>query len=144
MPPTNATAKLRRALILCLVSGPWQVRGKVVHHCMECCTSREDCVDKFGAFFVGAVAGTNLPMWPLARWLGQRRFSVGSVATHSLLEIVFCSWDSVRVGGRALERCSCWHADANRQGVKTYAYDGWARRFNSQCRIQRRGEKCTR
>ena len=105
MPPTNATARLRRALILCLANGPWQVRGKVVHHCMECCTSREDCVGKFGAFFVGAVAGTNPPIWPQARWLGAEE-AIGWIGVlqwmHSLLEIVFYNWDSVRVVGPAV------------------------------------------
>ena len=63
-----------------------------MRHCMECCTSRKDCVGKFGAFFVGAVAGTNPPIWPQARWLGAEE-AIGWIGVlqciHSLPEVVF-------------------------------------------------------
>ena len=72
-----------------------------MHHCMECCTSREDCVGKFGAFFVGAVvpSGHRPGVWgpeEAIGWIGVLQ------CIHSLLEIVFCNLDSVRVGGPAL------------------------------------------
>ena len=128
MPPTNATARLRRALILCLANGPWQIRGKVVHHCMECCTSREDCVGKFGAFFVGAVAGTNPRIWPQARWLGAEE-AIGwigvSQCINFLLEIVVCNWGSVRVGGPALNVAAVGMRMQTDRVSNCVRLDGW-------------------
>ena len=128
MPLTTATATRRRAMILCLANGPWQVRGKVVLHCMECCTSREDCVGKFGAYFVGAVAGTNPSIWPQARWLGAEE-AIGWIGVlqciHSLLEIVFFNRDSVRVGGPALIVAAVGMRMQTDRESKRMRLDGW-------------------
>ena len=99
-----------------------------MHHCMECCTRREDCVGKFGAFFVGAVAGTNPPIWPQARWLGAEE-AIGWIGVlqciHSLLEIVFCNWDSVRVGGPALNVAAVGMRMQTDRESKRMRLDGW-------------------
>ena len=105
MPPTTATVRFRRALILSLANGPWQLRGKVVHNCAGCCSNRGDCVRKFNTFFVAAVAGTSPRIWPHARWLGAQD-AIGWLGVlqciHSLLELVFCKWADKWVGGPAI------------------------------------------
>ena len=91
--------------------------------------AREDCVGKFGAFFVGAVAATNPPIWPQARWLGAEK-AIGWIGLlqciHSLLAIVFCNWDSVRVGGPALNFAAVGMRMQTDRESKRMRLDGWS------------------
>lgn len=97
LPSVDATSRLRRAVIMMLANGDWQVQGSLVHHCIgpQCCANRETCIEKFSSLFVGAVAGAAPHVWPQSRWLGAEA-AIGWVgllqSIHGLLARVYREW----------------------------------------------------
>jgi len=100
LPPSNATSRLRRAIVLVLANGDWLDRRSLVHHCVgrQCCADKVACRAKFTTFLVNALAGASPPVWPQARWLGAEA-AIGWIgllqAVHGLLGVAYCAWAGV-------------------------------------------------
>ena len=67
---TDVVSNMKRLAIRSLVKGDPHGTG-VVHRCRVCCTGYEDCLAKFEAYFLVAIAGHVSRDWARHRWRGN-------------------------------------------------------------------------
>ena len=81
-----------KVIVLTLANGNWSDASKITHCCTNCCRSKEDCCQKLDGLLVGALAGTNPPVWNDSRWLGAEA-AIGWIgalqSVHNLLGNAF-------------------------------------------------------